>query len=64
MEITPGDLLAAAWTQTPSLALLDRKERHQVSRIARKGFLLEADVNALSDAALSVLIDIIDAPEA
>ena len=48
----------------PSLAALPMAQRHLVLKLAMEGFISEADAKALTDDALSVLIDLTHTPEA
>lgn len=47
----------------PSLAALPMTQRHLVLKLAMEGFISEADAKALTDDALSALIDFTEATE-
>lgn len=60
MEEDPVEGVACAMA---TMGALPREQRHLLMRIARKKYISEADAAALTDDALSVLIDLTDTPE-
>lgn len=62
-ELMEEDPVEGAACALASMAVLPREQRHLLMRIARRKYISEADAAALTDDALSVLIDLTDTPE-
>lgn len=62
-ELMEEDPIEGVACGLAAMAALSREQRHLLMRIARKKYISEADAVALTDDALSVLIDLTDTPE-
>lgn len=62
-ELMEEDPIEGTACALASMAALSREQRHLLMRIVRKKFFSEADAAAITDDALSVLIDLTDTPE-
>ena len=63
-KLMEEDPVEAAATAMASMGALPREQRHLLMRIARKKWISEADAAAITDDALSLLIDLTDTPDA